>query len=102
MYRYYLALILLSGCVSIEYPEPIHTSKPITVNLSSDCVLKPSSGVIYFIITDDKKLPSTACNMNAWGCAVTKGNKHYVYSITNWAIYFEEMGHAAGCLDHVK
>jgi len=101
MIRLLILILLLTACDSIQIipPEKEPLRRPTTINISSECSLSPSEGVIYFMITDTKELPSIACEQQAWGCAVSEGNKHYVYSITDPRIYIEEMLHVVGC-DH--
>ena len=101
--RYLLIIPLLLSCSSLElhYPESKPKVKPVIVNISSDCTLEPSSGIIYYMISPTKELPSAACKRPAWGCMNQNGKTKYIYSIPSIQIAVEEYLHALGCLEHV-
>ncbi len=96
----YLIFALLTSCVSIEYPEPVEHKRPLNINIDADCKLKAGDmGVIYWMVTEDNKIPSAACEKPSKGCAVMKGNKAYLYFIPSLDIAIHEYLHPLGC-DH--
>lgn len=101
--RLLLTIPFLLSCSNLElhYPESKPVVKPVIINISSECHLKPSSGVIYYMVSETKELPSIACNKPAWGCMTQEGNTKYIYTIPNIQIAVEEYLHALGCLEHV-
>lgn len=101
MKRIFALTILLTACVSIEYPEPKEHKRPLSVNIDADCELTPGDmGVIYWMVTEDNKIPSAACEKPSKGCAIMKGNKAYIYFVPSLDIAVEEYLHAIGCMEH--
>ena len=104
MKRIFALTILITSCVSIEYPEPKEHKRPIVVDIQ-DCNIEPNQiGRIDYVVTsgvNDTSLPSKVCEKPSYGCYKSEdGVNKNIYFIPDVGIAIHEYLHALGCLDH--